>query len=792
MKIADESPCAPAASEFGERLMSRSISIRWLLACLLLAVTLTGCSRDPNVRKQKYFDSGEKYFAEGRFREAAIQYSNAIQIDSRFAQAHYELGQAYLKLGDTNRAFQELTKTVDIAPDNYRAHTDLANLLVTVRNPDGSPVEDTLKQAKTHLDILRDKQPNNPETHEAWANYYSAQNNIAAAMQEMQQAIAADPDRSESYLLLALFQLRSDLPEQAEVNFKKATEVDPKAMNAQLALGSFYQSRNRLGEAEQQFKHAIDVDPKSPVPRAAYVRLLMQEGKKSEIESFLRQTKKDLSNNPEGYRMLGDFYFASGDLDQATTEYASLYSDHPKDLQVKKNYIQLLILKGRLDEATKLDDEILKSNPHDADALVYKGQVQLRKHNASGAVDALQSALRSDADNAIAHYQLGTAFAQQNDDARAEAEWREAVRIRPDLTDAQRSLAALELRRGDVNAVLQTAQQIITAQPYSADGYILKGIADLARQKYSDAQQDAEQAAQKAPQNPSPYIQLGNIQLAQRQYAPATKFYQEALDRDPSSSEGLGGLMNTYLVQKQPDKAIAAANAQIAKSPNNSNFYDLLGTALFNGKKDLPGAEAALRKAVELDKNNVDALEKLGKVQVQEGSADQALALYLQSIKDNPREVIFYILSGELYEAKKDWEHAKSMYQQALTIAPDHPLASNNLAYVILEQGGNVDVAMNMAQTARRGMPDSPNAADTLGWAYYQKGVYQSAISQFQEALRLSEKRGEPDDSDLHYHLGLAYEKTNQNALARQQLEKAVKLSPNNADARKALSDLRG
>jgi tetratricopeptide (TPR) repeat protein len=285
---------------------------------------------------------------------------------------------------------------------------------------------------------------------------------------------------------------------------------------------------------------------------------------------------------------------------------------------------------------------------------------------------------------------------------------------------------------------------------------------------------------------------MGNIQLVQKHYADAEKFYQQALGKDPSSTEGLSGLMNTYVAEKQPDKAIAAANAQIAKSPNNSNFYDLLGTALFNGKKDLPGADGALRKAIELDKNNVDALEKLGKVQVQEGSADQALALYQQSIKDNPREVMFYILSGELYEAKKNWDQAKSMYQQALNISPDHPLASNNLAYVILEQGGNVDVAMGMAQTARRGMPDSPNAADTLGWAYYHKGIYQSAISQFQEAMRLSEKRGGPDDADLHYHLGLAYQKTNQTALARQQLEKAVKLSPNNADARKALSDLRG
>ncbi len=771
--------------------MSHSVSVRLLLACSLLVTLFTGCSRDPNVRKQKYFESGEKYFAEGKYREAEIEYRNAIQVDSRFAQAHYHLSQAYLKLGDRNRAFQELNRAFELAPDDARARTDLANLLISARNPDGTPVADYLKQAKPHLDFLKDKQPNSPETHEAWANYYAAQNNLAAAMLEMQQAIAADPHRSESYLLLALFQLRSNLPDQAEANFKKATEVDPKALNAQLALGGFYQSRNRLSEAEAQFKHAIEVDPKSPAPRVALVRLLMQEGKKDETESFLRQTKKDLPDNPDGYRMLGDFY-ATFDVDKATAEFGSLHSEHPKDLPVKKNYIQLLILKSRLDEATKLNNEILKANPHDVEALVYKAQVHLRQNDAAGAVDSLQTALSNDPDNAAAHYQLGLAFAQQHNDAQAESQWREAVRISPDLTDAQRALAALALRRGDIDALAQIAQQIITAQPYSPDGFIFKGIADVAHQKYSDAQQDAQQAMQRAPQSPAPYVQLGNIQLLQKHYAEAEKFYQQALDKDPSSAEGLSGLMNTYFVEKQFDKAIAAANAQIAKSPNNSNFYDLLGTALFNGKKDLPAAEAALRKAIAIDKNNVDALEKLGRVQIQQHSTDQALALYLQSIKDNPREVTFYILSGELYEAKKDWDQAKTMYQQALTIAPDHPLASNNLAYVILQQGGNVDVAMGLAQTARRGMPDSPNAADTLGWAYYQKGIYQSAINQFQEALRLGEKRGDPDPADIHCHLGLAYQKANQNKAAVQQLEKALKLDPNNADARKALSELRG
>lgn len=195
---------------------------------------------------------------------------------------------------------------------------------------------------------------------------------------------------------------------------------------------------------------------------------------------------------------------------------------------------------------------------------------------------------------------------------------------------------------------------------------------------------------------------------------------------------------------------------------------------------------------MELDKNNSDALLKLAQAQAAEGSVGQALATYQQSIKDHPREISFYILAGMMYESQNNYDQAKAMYQQALTIDHENPLASNNLAYVMLEQGGNVDVALAMAQTARRGMPDSPNAADTLGWAYFHKGVYQSAIDMFQESLRLNEKKGAPDDPNVHYHLGLAYQKANQPAQARQQLERALKISPNNSDARKALSELRG
>ena len=762
--------------------MTRSALLRVFLIGFLITALFTGCSRDPNVRKQKYLESGNRYRDQGKFREAAIQYSNAIQLDPRFVEAHYQLAETYLKLQDYNHAYNELSRTVDLSPDNYPAHVDLANLLISARD---------LKQAKIHLDILHDKQPNNPTTYEAWANYYNSQDNLGSAMQEMQKAINADPGRSESYLNMAVLQTRANLPDQAEINFKKAAALGPKDMSAQLALGGFYFAHNHLPEAEQQFKHAIDVDPKDPAPRAAYARLLMVEGRKSDVETFLQQTKKDLSDDSQGYSMLGDFYFAEGDLDKAATEYASLYRDHAKDLKVKRNYIQILILKDRLDEAGKLNEEMLKANPHDTDALVYRAQIQIHRNNASGAIDTLQAALRNDADNGVAHYWLGKAFDLQHNDSRAEAEWHDAVRLRPDLNDAQLALATLEMRRGDYDALAQSGQQIIANAPQAPDGYLLRAVAEMNRARYADAEQDLRKITELAPASAVPYVQTGNLHLLQRQYAGALTWYQKALEKDPASTDGLQGVMNTYLAQKQPDQAIAAARAQLAKAPNSSGFYDLLGGALFQ-KSDLSGAEAAFRKAVDLDHNNSDALLKLGQVQAAQGSVSQALATYQQSIKDHPGDISFYILAGELYESQSNWAQARDMYQKALAIKPDDPLASNNLAYVMLQQGGNVDVALSMAQTARRGMPNSSNAADTLGWAYFQKGVYQSAIDMFQEALRLSEKAGAVEDPTVHYHLGLAYEKANQPKLARQQLERALKISPNFNDARKALSELRG
>src|SRR5215469_7152034 len=178
--------------------------IRGALIVGLSALVLAGCSRDPIVRKQRYFKSGQKYFAEGKYRQAGIQFANAIQIDNRFAAAHYQLAQTYLRLGDGQHAYLETQRTLEWQPDNYKAHADIAIMLASGYASTHNPND--LTSAQAHIDFLLQKQPNDPDTHLAFASLLNAQEKYSQGIEQIQKAIDLGPNRGDSYLYLALLE----------------------------------------------------------------------------------------------------------------------------------------------------------------------------------------------------------------------------------------------------------------------------------------------------------------------------------------------------------------------------------------------------------------------------------------------------------------------------------------------------------------------------------------------------------------------------------------------------------
>src|SRR5437588_3623996 len=119
--------------------VSLAMQIRRLVSFFVVVLSLAivvGCSRDPNVRKQKYLESGKRYFEKEKYREATIQFSNSLQVDPNFAAAHYQLARTYMKMGSWSSAFNELNKTLHLDPSNLDAHLDLGNLMLAARQLD--------------------------------------------------------------------------------------------------------------------------------------------------------------------------------------------------------------------------------------------------------------------------------------------------------------------------------------------------------------------------------------------------------------------------------------------------------------------------------------------------------------------------------------------------------------------------------------------------------------------------------------------------------------------------------
>src|SRR6185312_11089438 len=102
-----------------------------------------------------------------------------------------------------------------------------------------------------HAKLLLEKQPNDPQSHIVQAKLLSAQDDLVGAIGEVQKAIALAPNRGDSYLSLAVLQMKAGLQADAEPNFKKAVALDPQSVSAQLALGQFYQAGNRFAEGRR-------------------------------------------------------------------------------------------------------------------------------------------------------------------------------------------------------------------------------------------------------------------------------------------------------------------------------------------------------------------------------------------------------------------------------------------------------------------------------------------------------------------------------------------------------------
>jgi len=117
--------------------MIKSVQIAVALLATVL-ISAVGCTRNPEVAKRRYFESGQQYMKKGSYPEATVEFRKALQVDARYKEAYVQLGMAYLKQRRWPEAFASLDQALELDPNDFEAHFHLGNLELRAGDFDGA------------------------------------------------------------------------------------------------------------------------------------------------------------------------------------------------------------------------------------------------------------------------------------------------------------------------------------------------------------------------------------------------------------------------------------------------------------------------------------------------------------------------------------------------------------------------------------------------------------------------------------------------------------------------------
>jgi tetratricopeptide (TPR) repeat protein len=764
---------------------------RIVLILLAVLLGLASCTRDPNVAKVRYLESGNKYFAKGKYKEARIMYKNALQKDQRFGPAYYKLGLAALQLGSGSEAVQALRRALELLPPTNPDHWNAGIRLSEIYLAAGRNQKDLLNDVDRFCAELLKKDPNSFDGHRLMGDLEFArsleafgtarkddgQRLLAAAIGEYEKANAVKPGQVNVLMQLGRTHAGSGDYAKAEQLFHEVIDKDKSYQPAYTELYRLLMFEKKPADAEQLLKTAFQNNPKQYYYLTSLAAHYAVVGNRDAMLQTLQQIKSHAGDYPLAYQVVGDFYLRLGDGDSAIKEYREgAAKDTTRKLTYEKRIIEVLMRQGKRAEAADLNSQILKENPKDTDAQGLAASLMLDKGDVAHALTELQAVVTRAPDNPVARFNLGRAHLARGELEQARQAFQKAIELRPDYIMARLALAQLQVANGDYDAALTAVNQILAIDRNNLNARLIQSAALMGQKKFGDSQTLLEAMAKVSPDSPAVFFQLGVVNLAERKFKDAEDAFRKSYQLNPANSRGLMGIVQTDLAQNKPDAALQLLRDEVAKSPGRTDLRLALGnTAARSGHFD--EAIAAFTAYLNgLDKNSRqrgDAYLLIGEVyrrKGDDGSAITNLQQARQILPDNP--VVLSTLALTLDHAGK-WNEAKQVYEAALKVQSNDGVVLNNLAYLMAEHNGDLDDALTKAGRAKQLLPNLAEVSDTLGWIYLKKNLSDSAIQIFKELVQRA-----PNQATFRYHLAMAYSQKGDKPNAIKELQQALKDSP--------------
>jgi tetratricopeptide (TPR) repeat protein len=303
---------------------------------------------------QAHFSLGNVYLKQDRLDLALTEYDSALAMNPKLSRAHLNRGMIFFRKGDYQEAEKEFMAELQLNPDEAKAYNNLSSL-------------------------------------------YLGQGLYDKAEEMAKRAIELDSRYANAYMNLASVYWETGMTEKAKRTLSEGLSNVQPFLEGELLLGEIYQTEAKLDSAKEIFER-ITRPPDAPRDVAYDLEVLASRWDPYGLETSYIQAKAHFN--------LGTIHMQRGEFNLAEEHLKRAFSLQPGFAEAYANLGILYDHTGRGAEALPL----------------------------------LEKAISLDPQNAVYHYNLGLAYAKRMKLREAREEFQTTLMLDPSITDAQQKI----------------------------------------------------------------------------------------------------------------------------------------------------------------------------------------------------------------------------------------------------------------------------------------------------------------------------------------------------------------
>ncbi len=761
------------------------------------------------------------YINQDRLENGIDQLRQIISMDQNHVEANRLLaiimhrrnqqkGYASLNQSDVTNVATPLQAIIDVQPKDVMANEILVTYQILQMSAIGTRLKDQdlsdemrsslekifenlFSVIETRMKFLLESNPDNvmnwPMLARVYQNYAVYQQDetekakgIAKAKAVYDEALQQFPDEIQLHQAYGAFLKEIGQQGSEEDSLKQfiAGAEGRKKLEAMQQLGRFYYQQNRYQEAIELMRSALREFPDDLVTAALLADILFQTNQRNEaIELYGRLYEQEqreffLARQIEAYIDLGREEKA-GELLETMKQNHSDY-DGMKLLAAK-----LALIQTHSAEAVAYADQILKDNPQNKTALLFKAQALYQMDDNEKALQTLQNLRKlvetNDNSGRLLLSHINWNLGYYNDAVNI---LEEAVKYEPDNPQFHHYYVQRLRSLNRWSSLEAFFDRLIERQPENIRVHV--------------------QAGQNALSLGDHYTQRDNSQMSRVYYQKASNYMQKALtlsqQNDGADLElALDGMLTVLKKTGNYDQMLALANQYLDES--NPSLTLLLHKAEATHLRGRQSGNAALEKEA------IEQFETIIRQFAEHPSLDSIIAGYCQRIgtpdsmvewarrklAEKPDWAVMHIVLARMYGLKgqvdqqvaeyekvyrgpddklKDyalnqlsiicltherWSQAIEYCRQLVEKFPESANFVNNLAYALMQEGQHIDEALTWAKKAYDLDRTDTDIMDTYAIALLEGKDYDQAELIAMRAIQEKKRSGEEVPAEYEYHL---------------------------------------